>query len=543
MNVVFSINPYHNTPIWQKKQEIRAKKPVKARITGLFGTTMTGHKFKPLIIGYAKKPRAFCTLHNVEDLPWLYNHSKNAWMTADIFRDWYLNSFLLEVGPFIDKDMQIQFLIDNCSAHTPRHPDEELWTIDPNICIKMLPPNTTSLIQPMDQAVLACVKLFQKRCFYFKLLSYCESNHDKAQPFQLFKQYLTQYTILEAIEDINKGWEAVPVTTLTKSFRNVFDMEVWDEVCGNTFEGFTDEPEEQHINLPTDNLPLLHTKTKQVRTQVTNADFKLQIKELTKRLNSIDGLEFQEGDVIEDVLLNPGPTDGNIDNITREVLNVEDETCPNEDMIEDNNNVPVQQCEVYHSPTRNQITRMLHKLSDVKYDDLTDHMAPHQLLEWKKLVTGLENVTTAFIKKAHVSASDNEQVQVASTSGITRDATTTNTTTTTTTTILTSKGKKYIDKHSDEVNTSKECSIDQHSDDLNTTMEFLANEIVSFPLSESCHSLPELEIKPENQDEEAEVTVFRALSPAKKSKKSSNKFERCSPNSTYEVSSDSDEYL
>merc|ERR1712179_648912 len=143
---------------------------------------------------------------------------------------------------------------------------------------------------------------------------------------------------------------------------------------------------------------------------------------------------------------------------------------------------------------------MLHKLSDVKYDDFTDHMAPHQLLEWKSYVTRLENLTTALIKKAQVSASDNEQVQVASTSGISRDATTTNTTTTTTT-ILTSNRKKCIDKHSDEVNTSKECSIDQHSDDLNTTMEFLANEIVSFPLSESCHSLPELEIKSENQDE------------------------------------------
>ena len=147
-----------------RTQEIRAKKPVLARITGLFGTTMSGRKFKPLIIGKAKKPRAFSKLSNVEeDLQVHYNHSKNAWMTSEIFRSWFLNCFLCEVGPILDKDMQIQFLIDNCSAHTPKHIDEQLWMLDPNVCIKMLPPNTTSLIQLMDQAVLACVKSYQKR--------------------------------------------------------------------------------------------------------------------------------------------------------------------------------------------------------------------------------------------------------------------------------------------------------------------------------------------------------------------------------------------
>ena len=73
-------------------------------------------------------------------------------------------------------------------------------------------------------------------------------------------------------------------------------------------------------------------------------------------------------------------------------------------------------------------------------------------------------------------------------------------------------------------------------------MEFLATDIVPFPLSESYNTLPDLDIKHENQDEDMQVTVFRALSSAKKSNKSSNKFERHSPNSTYEVSTDSDEY-
>ena len=74
-------------------------------------------------------------------------------------------------------------------------------------------------------------------------------------------------------------------------------------------------------------------------------------------------------------------------------------------------------------------------------------------------------------------------------------------------------------------------------------MDFLASDIVQFPLSESFNSLPDLDLKHEKQDEDMHVTVFRALSSPKKSNKSSNKFERHSPNSTYEVSTDEDEYM
>ena len=73
--------------------EIRAKKPVKSRITGLFGAPATGHKFKPLIIGKAANPRAFKGIDRTK-LPVHYKHSKNDWMTADLFGEWYLQNFL-----------------------------------------------------------------------------------------------------------------------------------------------------------------------------------------------------------------------------------------------------------------------------------------------------------------------------------------------------------------------------------------------------------------------------------------------------------------
>ena len=46
------------------------------------------------------------------------------------------------------------------------HPD--LNHIDPNVQIVFLPPNTTSLIQPMDQGVIATLKAFYRRITFAK---------------------------------------------------------------------------------------------------------------------------------------------------------------------------------------------------------------------------------------------------------------------------------------------------------------------------------------------------------------------------------------
>ena len=39
--------------------DIKARKAVRCRFTGLIGATMSGHKFKPFIIGKDEIPRAF----------------------------------------------------------------------------------------------------------------------------------------------------------------------------------------------------------------------------------------------------------------------------------------------------------------------------------------------------------------------------------------------------------------------------------------------------------------------------------------------------
>lgn len=78
-----------------KEKTAPGMKTAKQRITFLGCTNASGlHKLKPLVIGRAKNPRCFKNFYN----PLIYTHTKNAWMTADIFRNWFFQHFVPEVS-------------------------------------------------------------------------------------------------------------------------------------------------------------------------------------------------------------------------------------------------------------------------------------------------------------------------------------------------------------------------------------------------------------------------------------------------------------
>ena len=108
-------------------------------------------------------------------------------------------------------------------------------------------------------------------------------------------------------------------------------------MAGNDFDGFGEEEQVQNIctHIPSDVIPG-HVNPGQ--TVVTNAAFNIDIDEILTNLNHVEhGVFFEKSHVIEDVLLNPGPTDDNLDNIVCEVLNFQDVTGCEEDMTEVDN--------------------------------------------------------------------------------------------------------------------------------------------------------------------------------------------------------------
>ena len=408
-----------------------------------------------------------------------YYNNSSAWMTTEIFRDWFVNYFLLEISPIRDDKMQIQLLIDNCSSHN----DDDLQIMDPGVFIKYLPPNTTSLIQPMDQAVLALVKAHQKKKFYSKLFVYCDENRDNPDAF---KTFLKTYTILDAINDIVEGWAKVPESTIRKSFRYVFPMDTWNAVAGNTFEGFgPQEPEPlQDTTLVVSDIVPGDPSIGQ--TVCTNDEFHSDIQDIVHNLNNLrDGLVFDKEAVIEDVLLNPGPNDDNVDNILCDVLEVQHtgNTGWAEDMIELSEDTGV----------RDSIQDSCRLIQGLRFHRITEKIPDYKQTEWRQCLNKLENIILACSEHVPATSSTDE----ASTSGLSRaelSAAAAAAATTTTT-----------ENHSDEASTTS-----ANDDEYNTLNPAYLNCEFGDTYEEQ-DSLPDL-----GEDQEPTRTTFRALNEKEK---------------------------
>lgn len=187
----------------------------KQRVTVLACTNATGsHKLTPLVIGKSKNPRCFKGWNN----PLLYNNSQSAWMTSFIFKEWFFKNFVPEVSfisSFIHfserlnlfRNAQVKhfcrnnnlpesalLIIDNARCHPPKN---ALMSEDRKICVLFLPPNVTSILQPMDQNVLRLLKLFYRKRLLSEIVSNKTLNVANA---------LKSVDLEQAITLLNESW-------------------------------------------------------------------------------------------------------------------------------------------------------------------------------------------------------------------------------------------------------------------------------------------------------------------------------------------------
>ena len=143
-----------------------------------------------------------------------YTNQKNAWVNASLFAEWFHDSFV----PTVQKklvEMSVEpravLLLDNCSAH----PDEsELVSRDGKVIAKFLPPNVTSLIQPMDQGILVSIKHRYKRKFLEELLF----QDDECMSIVRF---LKQIDMLKVSTIIGASWDEISARSLRLSWRKI----------------------------------------------------------------------------------------------------------------------------------------------------------------------------------------------------------------------------------------------------------------------------------------------------------------------------------
>nr|XP_045581449.1 tigger transposable element-derived protein 1-like [Procambarus clarkii] len=174
----------------------------------------------------------------------------------------------------------------------------------PKITIKFLPPNTTPLLQPMDQKVIANFK----KLYMKALLERCVDVTDNTG-LTLKEFWKNHFNILGALRLIDKAWEGVTRRTLNSAWRNL-----WPEgVPERDFEGFGPAPasasapvEDAEVHLVDDIVALgqtlgLELDAADVQELVVEQSEELTIEELLelqKEINQEEAQEFSSGEEV-----------------------------------------------------------------------------------------------------------------------------------------------------------------------------------------------------------------------------------------------------
>lgn len=220
----------------------------KERITVALCSNASGtHKIPLFVIGTAAKPRAFKNI-NMETLPVYYRSQKSAWMDTYLFREWFVCEFVPKVKNHLTKlnlPIKALLLLDNA----PTHQEGLQCDDEKEIKLLFLPPNVTSLQQPMDQGVIECFKRKYRRKLLSGVLSKLEADN-----LDLLK-VLKSVNMKDVVYMSAKAYDEIPPSTFVKSWKKL-----WPNIEDKIDQANTtaDEPNNILVNEPDDNAALLH---------------------------------------------------------------------------------------------------------------------------------------------------------------------------------------------------------------------------------------------------------------------------------------------
>ena len=204
----------NKTLVSAREKEAKGFKKPKERVTLMACANATGSIKLPLVfIHKSKNPRCFKNVDK-DKLPVHYYNQKNSWMDSSIFSDWFKLKFVPQCRKAL-KDRGLPdsavLLLDNA----PSHPDVDLLQSDEGkmFCV-YLPPNTTSLIQPMDQGILQNIKRCYKRDLLLRLLD------DEVGSMNI-AEFSKTLNIKDAVLMSAKSWSEVEASSIAKCWNKL----------------------------------------------------------------------------------------------------------------------------------------------------------------------------------------------------------------------------------------------------------------------------------------------------------------------------------
>ena len=154
------------------------------------------------VIGKSKTPRCLQKKYKmqVKDMSVDWYASKNAWMTGEIHH---------QIMTKLNNEMRLSnrhilYVCDNASSHQVREYS--------HIKFLMLPPNATSIMQPLDQGIILSAKRRYKKKLAERYLACVENNKDA-------NSLLKALDIVQATNMIAASWRETSSTIIQNCFR------------------------------------------------------------------------------------------------------------------------------------------------------------------------------------------------------------------------------------------------------------------------------------------------------------------------------------
>nr|XP_022919244.1 tigger transposable element-derived protein 1-like [Onthophagus taurus] len=196
------------TFISKKEKTAPGFKVGKDRLTLLMCSNASGeHVVKPMLVYKSLNQKL-----NKNALPVYWAANKKAWVTIDLFKKWFLNCLLPSAEKYLKQkkiDFKILLILDNAPSH-PKNFSH------PNVEVIFLPPNTTSLLQPLDQGIISTFKSYYIRTSLQWILNKVED--DSIDVMQAGKRF----TILDCINHISSSIKKLKPSTLNSCWKNLW---------------------------------------------------------------------------------------------------------------------------------------------------------------------------------------------------------------------------------------------------------------------------------------------------------------------------------
>ncbi|XP_070613955.1 tigger transposable element-derived protein 1-like [Erythrolamprus reginae] len=213
------------TFITAEEKSLPGHKPMKDRLTLALCANASGDcKVKPLLVYHSENLRAFKT-HKIlkERLHVLWRSNARAWVMRQFFVDWVNLAFGPTVKEYLlanELPLQALLLLDNAPGHPPALQDDILEEFQ-FVKVVFLPPNTTSILQPMDQQVIANFKKLYTKHLFRRCFDVTENTNLTLREF-----WKDHFNIVSCLNIIDLAWQEVSRRNLNSAWKKLWPAAV-----------------------------------------------------------------------------------------------------------------------------------------------------------------------------------------------------------------------------------------------------------------------------------------------------------------------------